>query len=145
MNGAGRLGRGLLVAGAVAMVAAVVAAIVVMGGPGAQRAARLDDRRIDDLVRLQSRIERHAKDEGALPADLAALSRRDGVRLRDVGPDGEPYRYEAVDARRYRLCATFATDDTGDAAATAPWRDAEWRHPAGEHCFVRTVPGRPPR
>ena len=145
MNGAGRLGRWLLVAGALAMAAAVVAAIVVMGGPGAQRAARLDERRVDDLKRLQSRIERHAKEEGALPADLGALARHDGVRSRDAGPDGAPYRYETVDARHYRLCATFATDDTGDAAAAAPWRGAEWRHPAGAHCFARTVPGRSPR
>lgn len=143
MNGAGRLGRWLLAAGAVAMAAAVVAAIVVMGGPGTQRAARLDERRVDDLMRLQSRIERHAKEEGALPADLGALAQRDGVPLRDTGPDGEPYRYEAVDARHYRLCATFATDDTGAAAAGARWRGDEWRHPAGSHCFARTVPGRP--
>lgn len=145
MNGAGRLGRWLLVAGALAMAAAVVAAIVVMGGPGAQRAARLDERRVDDLMRLQARIERHAKEEGALPADLDALSRRDSVPLRDVGPDGEPYRYEPVDARHYRLCTIFATDNAGDVAAAASWRGAEWRHPAGAHCFARTMPARSPR
>ena len=142
MNGAGRLGRGLLVAGALAMAVAVAAAIMVMGGPGAQRAARLDERRIDDLMRLQSRIERHAKDEGSLPADLEALSRHDGIRRQDVAPDGTHYRYETVDARRYRLCATFETGNTADPRADASWPGAEWRHPAGTHCFARTVPRR---
>src|SRR5690606_39375607 len=70
-GGDGRgLGRGLVVAAAVAAVAAVACAIAVIGTPPAQRPARLDQRRADDLRQLQAAIADHARREGRRAASL---------------------------------------------------------------------------
>ena len=58
-HGRDRAGRWLAIAASVAVVAAVIAAIWVMGTPSAQREAKLDSRRIDDLnhiVKLRYRL-----------------------------------------------------------------------------------------
>jgi hypothetical protein len=79
-----------------------------------------------------------------LPYDLTKMaeSLTDGtiqLALRDSETD-EPYDYERLDSRHYKLCANFAleglprptsTGETGNAQATDPWR-----HPAGVSCFL---------
>lgn len=107
----GAAGRWLLVAAGTAMAAAVVAALVVTGGPGTQRQLRLDERRTSDLAALERAVEAHARREGSLPADLETLvhaAQGAGERVPRHDPEGAPYRYEPVDDRRFRLCARFA-------------------------------------
>lgn len=130
-------GRWLLIAAGMVVAITVVAAIMVMGTPGAQRQLRQDERRVRDLDSLRDDVEAWAKQRGELPPDLATLERRPGVRLRVTDPfTGEPYRYEPIDARRYRLCATFQTD-TAQLRDNA-WIDKAWRHPSGPYCFELT-------
>ncbi|MBD8526533.1 hypothetical protein [Pseudomarimonas arenosa] len=50
------LGRWLLVGAAVLVMAAVLAAVIVMGTPAAQREMRLDERRAADLQRIVKEI-----------------------------------------------------------------------------------------
>lgn len=130
-------GRWLLIAAGVVVASTVVAAIVVMGTPGGQRQLRQDERRVRDLDSIRDDIQSWANERGELPPDLGTLQRRPGVNLRVTDPfTGEPYRYEPIDARRYRLCATFRTD-TAQVRDQA-WIDKSWRHPSGPHCFELT-------
>ncbi|ALN61121.1 hypothetical protein GLA29479_235 [Lysobacter antibioticus] len=133
------VGRWLLIAAAVAIAAAVTAAIVVMGGPGAQREAKLDQRRTQELDRINDEVRDYWKRQARLPADLPSLAKQPGVALSTADPvTAAPYRYVAGEAGRFRLCASFATDtgreDAGRRAA-ADGYPRGWRHPAGEHCF----------
>jgi len=140
----GRLwsGRGWLIGAGVAVLAALVAAFLAMRTPTEVRQARQDQRRVEDLIALKTEIEGWHGRTGAFPSNLSELSQQPGARVNLQDPfDAQPYRFEAIDARHYRLCANFVTDSATmpDAAA---WTDRQWRHPQGSHCFTLTIPER---
>ncbi|WP_411832141.1 hypothetical protein [Pseudoxanthomonas mexicana] len=129
------IGHALVALAGVAIVGAVIAALMAMGSPAAQREARLDERRIDDLRRIARGIDQHVRQHEALPPDLATLAGQPGTRLSLADPaTARPYRYSPEAGLRYRLCAVFATDS---AQAAERWTDSEWAHGRGEHCFAR--------
>jgi hypothetical protein len=135
-----RLGRGLAIAAAVAIVAAIAMAVWVIGGPGQQRQVRLDERRVADLVRIARQVEAHVERSGMLPEDLGVLAAQPGLALQVADPvTGAPYLYARDGARRYRLCAVFATDTAAGPVAATRHGD-EWSHGTGPHCFQRSVP-----
>ena len=133
-------GRRLAVAAGVVVIATIVAAIVVMGSPSAQRAAKLDSRRIHDLDRIVDVIGNYAERKHSLPPDLATIAKEPGRRLAIADPvDGSPYGYEITGARTFRLCAVFATDTARSHQGSERWRGEEWNHGTGRHCFDRKV------
>lgn len=135
---ADRLGRGLAIAASMVVVATVVAAIRVMGSPAAQREAKLDSRRVDDLNHIVQVIEHYVELNDALPPDLTTLADQPGQRLSITDPvDGTAYGYEVTGKRTYRLCAVFFTDTAESPAAGGPWNPDDWNHDAGRHCFDR--------
>lgn len=139
MSDGGR-GRLLVIVAAVAVAATVAAAVMVIGSPMAQRASKLDARRVADLRRIETAIGEHAKLHDALPRDLGALLPGAGRTLATVDPEtGAAYGYEAVDRRRYRLCADFTTDSRDPVRQAEPVYDDTWLHPAGRHCFERRL------
>lgn len=137
-----RPGRMLAIAASVAMAAAVVAGLWMMGSPAHQRALRLDARRVTNLRTLTISIQRYWRVHQALPADLAAV---DPKRMSSADPlTGKPYAYEKTGTDTYRLCAHFqaASPDRDEArsryvAVTA--YSLEWQHPKGRHCFDQRV------
>lgn len=133
------LGKSILVVAGVAMAATIGAAIWVMGGPGAQREQRLDERRIGDLRDLQSSIEQYHRDYDRLPPDLATLARQPGVSLPLADPiSRQAYVYAVEAPDRFRLCATFTTDTARDGRRGYGF-DTDWAHGAGNTCFPRRV------
>lgn len=136
------LGRTLMVVATVVVVVTLVAALWVMESPSKQRDRRIDQRRTDELTAIADAIDAWVLARKALPASLAELARQPGLSLPIVDPvDATPYGYAAVSARAYRLCANFATStaDPRRGAAGRYWTASEWKHPAGPHCFERTV------
>lgn len=128
------VGKWMLIAASIAIVAAVAAAIAVMGSPGAQREMRLDQRRIRDLGEVADKVRLYAKRHGQPPPDLNALNRQPGTRVDIVDPvDGTPYAYSTDGKNDFQLCAHFATDtaQTGE----EDWIAKDWEHGAGKHCF----------
>ena len=123
---------------AVALVVAggLAAGFAVTGSPGQQRAAQLDEARVEDLRALSARIdERHGGPKGphGLPGRLAPAdrpSRADGSDGARDPVSGQPYGYTREDAGHYRLCATFAT-----MLSAADRNDGGWPHPAGRTCW----------
>lgn len=132
-------GRWLLAAASVVVAATVVAAVVAIGPPSAQRDARLDARRLQDLARIADLVDAHAGRSGALPRDLDALA-TPGLRLPVDPGDGGRYAYEVAGPRSYRLCAVFATDSALADERMHLRAGDEWSHGAGRHCFERRVP-----
>ena len=134
---ASRAGRWLAIVASVVVVATVVAAIVVMGSPSAQREAKLDARRAADLSRIGSAVDRWVERNDALPPDLAVLAAEPGARLAIVDPvTGAPYGYAIAGARSYELCATFTTD-TAQSENVGGWPGEAWNHDVGPQCFQR--------
>lgn len=129
------VGKWLLVAAGVAVAASLAAAIATIGSPAQQRLKRFDERRARDLSSLQSTVDAHYRVEGRLPASLDALARHrawDAQSFRDP-ETGRSYEYRVIDARRYELCARFATASR----QAQPW-DVHG-HPAGRHCVRHAV------
>lgn len=134
-NARNALGWGLGIAAVVVAVATIVAAISVMGTPSEQRAARIDDRRVDDLETLDLSIRAFAEKRGALPTDLADIAREPGRRLPLKDPEtGTAYEYRATAKNTYQLCAVFTTDTAETRSAPAR---GEWAHGKGRTCFDR--------
>lgn len=130
-------GRALLIVAGVVVAATIAAALVQTGLPGAQRQARIDERRVQDLQRIDSAIQAHAHQHDALPAGLDRLDPATAGQLSLTDPEtATPYEYVTVDAQRYRLCAVFATGGPGRGGYDPT---GGWAHPPGAHCFQRRV------
>jgi type II secretory pathway pseudopilin PulG len=129
-------GRSLLIAAAVVIAAAIAAALSVMGLPEQQRQLRMDERRVQDLQRIEAAIQAHARLHDALPANLAGIEPATALGLTLAEPDtGAPYGYRPGEGGRFELCAVFATESAAAGRAAA----GDWLHPAGPHCFQRRL------
>ena len=134
-------GVGILVSAVTgSVVAAVIAAIVVLGSPMEQRQRRLDERRVHDLTTIVNTISLYASTHEALPSELSVLGKQPGPRRAPMDPDtGAPYEYSVLGAESYQLCAVF-TMPSPDASAAPISSYAEregWTHGAGRQCFER--------
>jgi hypothetical protein len=120
-------------AATLAVAAGFIAALLHLGSPAERRLRRLDGSRVERLTSLRRNLEYALEHEGELPSDLSALTRNpwaDPV-LRDPETH-EPFAYERLTPRSFRLCATFARP------TPPPPPDQEpgfWTHPQGRHCF----------
>ena len=135
-------GRLLVVVAGVVIAATVMAALMVIGLPDAQRQARLDERRVQDLQRIDAAVRAHARQFDALPGSLDGLGETTARSLSRAEPDtAMPYGYGVEGRDRYRLCAVFASDSRtgGDDAPEG------WIHPVGPHCFQRRLDTRDAR
>lgn len=129
-------GRWLAIAASVVMIAAVVAAMLVMGSPASQRESRLDRKREQDMARIAMAIDARTFAGKPLPEDLASLASERGRRLSIDDPATDaPYAYEITGDRDFRLCAVFTTDTAQESRKA--WIDESWLHGTGRHCFDR--------
>jgi hypothetical protein len=108
----------LWVAAGTVVLGAVVLGLLVLGGPEEERARRLDDRRVTDLVGISVAIDLYWTRHMRLPESLDVLASEPGVRISVTDPiDTEVYEYRALDDVRYEVCARFAEGSTGMSAA----------------------------
>lgn len=124
-----------------ALAAFVVGGFFLVESPADQRAARLDQERVNDLWELQSMVEGYYLENEALPESLTALDRT--VPMDPAS--NEAYGYTLLSQDSYELCATFAFD-----SGTNPYvrrtvlepgvteRDF-YSYEQGEDCFERSV------
>lgn len=136
------VGRSLLVAATLIVVATLAGALWVMDSPSKQRDRRIDERRVSELLSITGAIDEWARLKGRMPASLVDLSAQPGSSLVIVDPvDGKHYAYEVVSIFNYKLCATFATSTSDRGRDTNRYRayNDEWMHPAGRHCFDQTL------
>lgn len=142
----GHVGRNLLVLAALVILATVAASLWVMGGPGMQREWRMDERRVEQLQRIETFIDDYHRTHQRLPDSLDALATQPGIALDIADPvSGQVYEYQARGPRAYRLCAVFQTDTAKADQARSAAMQARWSHPQGGHCFELEVSDEPPR
>lgn len=139
--------------------ASVVAGLFIYGSPAHVRELRFDAQKVGDLQSLQYQVIYFWQLKRTLPAALDELNDPLSGYAAPKDPEtGAPYRYERTSDASFRLCASFnaETPDTEgrgaypgmgggymgrDIAVTSwgPQADENWTHPAGEHCFDRTI------
>ena len=119
----------------VAVTAAVVAGIYVLGSPLEERARRLDERRVQDLSGISQAIDVYWTRQSSLPSSLNQLREETGATVTMNDPvTSAPYEFRTLDEQKYELCASFEGES----------RDSErllgagfWTHRAGRQCFER--------
>ena len=113
------------------IIAAAAVGFKLSGSPAAERARRLDVRRVDDLAQISLKIDLYYLRQHTLPASLTDLGLPSGQPPSITDPTTrEPYEYRTVAAKRYELCAAFTAPS--DAAHYEP---QFWGHGAGRQCF----------
>ena len=117
-----------------AVVAALVAGLRIVGSPAAQRIRRLDERRVRDLQSIAYAVDAYWKQTKTLPGSLDELTPSPRVAIQTRDPvSNASYVYRTMTADTYELCAEFE----GDAGTGNP--TTFWSHPAGRHCFRLTA------
>ncbi|MDE2408380.1 MAG: hypothetical protein KGL91_11030 [Xanthomonadaceae bacterium] len=124
------------------VVATLAAAIWAMGSPAKQRDRRIDQRRTQQLEAIADAVDVWVLGHKRLPASLADLANQPGASLVVADPvDGKPYGYHVTSGSGYQLCARFSTStaDRNGNGGGFNMHEKRWLHPAGLHCFDRTV------
>jgi len=137
--------------GVLALVA-IVSGFFIIGTPDHVRDLRFDAQKVSDLQSIQYQVVYFWQLKKTLPADLAELNDPLSGFMVPVDPEtNAAYRYARTSDSSFHLCAAFnaETPDTRgqgeypgrDIAYTSwgPQADENWTHPAGEHCFSRTI------
>jgi hypothetical protein len=113
-----------------AVVAAILAGLYLTGSPREQRLLKLDERRVNDLMRLATSVSFYRQRYAKMPENLAVLV--DGQLLRSLPLDPvtrEAYRMQLTEEAGYRLCAKFARP------SIKKYGQDFWQHSSGLHCF----------
>ncbi|MFZ1987411.1 MAG: DUF5671 domain-containing protein [Minisyncoccia bacterium] len=129
----------------------VVAGFFIVGSPNDIRMVRYDERKVSDLQAIQWELVNFWQQKQTLPKTLDEL--KDPLSSfmvpMDIQTDA-PYVYEVVDARSFKLCATFnrETQDTKGRGEYPAYYDTSlgsggtfenWKHGEGVTCFTRTI------
>jgi hypothetical protein len=123
----------LLGAAVTAVVAAVVAGLFVLGSPSAERARRVDARRVGHLQAIAAATDLYWTRHSQLPTSLDELDAEPGVNINRRDPaSGEFYGYQPLDSIGYELCAGFETES--EQTSGYPARNL-WAHGSGRQCF----------
>lgn len=125
------------------------------GSPFAERMRRFDERRIQDLMSIQSQVIYYWQAKERLPQTIDEL--RDDIRGFTPPRDpetGESYIYKIDGPLQFELCAGFKTSNKHDSEIgkpvpaaprgvyypyPGPGIEENWLHDAGETCFERTI------
>jgi hypothetical protein len=122
-----------LIGATVAVIAASVAGLFVLGSPGDERSRRVDERRGADLRGIMEATDLYWTRHSRLPASLDELSTEPGVTIGTSDPvSGDRYTYQPLDTARYEICATFELESRE--VARGP-EDELWAHGPGRQCF----------
>ncbi|HVU06234.1 MAG TPA: DUF5671 domain-containing protein [Thermodesulfobacteriota bacterium] len=127
----------------------LVTGFVLVGSPMQARAARFDERRVNDLTSIQWQIVNYWQQKGALPTDIASLNDPISSFMVPVDPEtGTAYGYQKTGAVSFKVCADFnlksgaasinkyAADYGMSAAASG---SNNWAHGMGTACFDRNI------
>ena len=124
--------RLLAIAASLAMAAAIVAGISVLGSPMHQRALQLDSRRMANLSLISMQVSAYWSQHKSLPPDLASLNLEHAIASDSVS--GVPFEYVVTSNESYRLCAKFDAASESEGRTNGAYA-LRWNHPAGRHCF----------
>jgi hypothetical protein len=127
------LSRPQLLAGfvTVVVICAIVAGIFVLGPPSDERARRLDERRVAQLIEIAQAIDGYSIQHKRLPASFDELQAQTVAAIDRDPVTNAPYEYRPS-ADSYELCAVFQRQSENSATRS-------WAHRAGHHCFQRRI------
>lgn len=133
----------------------IVVGFSITGSPMTQRKLRIDEQIVSDLQNIQWQIVNYWQLKQELPKTLDVLNDPiSGYRVPDPPNSGMPYEYQVLKVSApasFELCATFNLSSPTNnerlpvstkAVPLGPYGEPineNWQHPAGHHCFERTI------
>ncbi|HAM88135.1 MAG: hypothetical protein US83_C0008G0057 [Candidatus Falkowbacteria bacterium GW2011_GWC2_38_22] len=125
------------------VIAVFVASLFFVESPTETRNRKIDNAVLEDFNSIDGAINSYFLDKKTLPADLDVL-KEDYPYITDkelAHPStNEPYRYNVVEDKKYELCSTFLSDNTGDDSLENYYKD-RWPHALGEQCLKQKIAG----
>ncbi|MFH1866680.1 MAG: hypothetical protein ABIJ81_01195 [Patescibacteria group bacterium] len=132
---------------------AVIAGFFIVGSPTDERLRRADEQRVSDLENIQWQIINYWQSKEQLPATLDDLIDNISGWRSPLDPEtGTAYDYEVTGDLSFNLCSNFnlVSEGVSEHALTKPLPERvltrpfppvtdNWQHPAGKHCFERTI------
>ena len=92
-----------------AVASAVISGFFIVGSPKAERLARFDERRINDLSMIQSEVTSYWQQKRRLPQSLEELQHDLGYFIPPTDPQpGAMYEYRVLTPLKFELCAVFS-------------------------------------
>jgi hypothetical protein len=120
----------------------IVSGFFIIGLPSDQRDFRFDQERVNDLQSIQWQIIDFWRTKERLPNTLDELSDPLVGFIVPKDPEtGAGYEYTTKEKLSFELCATFTKESihTTTEMRVYDGLTEDWKHPAGKHCFERTV------
>ena len=117
----------------------VILGVYFVGNPSQARAEKYDQQRIGDFSTLHIGLHRYHEKNKTLPVSLGDLEGYYQQHM--VDPEtGESYEYLFLTDNTYKICAVFATANSGEQPTHNPvrYRLVE-KHEKGYYCFHRDV------
>ena len=139
------------------VVANVITGFFMVGSPKAERLARFDSQRVNDLQMIQNEVINFWQQKARLPATLDELKNDITGFVPPHDPQtGALYEYRSIQAQaedlrlpQFELCAMFATSSSVETSKgmlrAVPYPAAyydgfgNWTHGPGRVCFSRTI------
>lgn len=133
----------------VLVLATIIAGFFIIGTPQQIRAQKQDALRLNDLQNIQWQIVSYWQQKESLPENLEQLRDTLSDNMIPLDPNGQPYEYQRTSPLDFQLCATFNKEGSNRSdgrvamqpTSVAPGKvlDDNWSHPAGRHCFDRSI------
>ena len=131
--------RILFLAAFLLVLAAIIAGLIITGGPLKQRKYRLDEKRISIISDLSLEIKTYYRLNSKLPVDLKFVSNLNKYK------DPKTFKildYAPINDTKFKICTTFETSDiNADSSNNNYDRSYNYnrkyiKHPSGYHCFI---------
>ncbi len=123
--------------------AAIIGAFIAVGGPTKQRGLKFDTERVGDLTSIQYQLTQYYQEKEVLPEALTDMTTGVTDYLPPTDPETDQvYTYRKTGDLSFSLCANFAYEQTSAQNNRGYYPGGvqdDWVHPAGEHCFERTI------
>jgi hypothetical protein len=128
------------------ILAGIVYGVIQNGSPSTLKARQMDERRINDLVNIQSQIVyTQWQNKGDVPTNLETLNEPISGFVVPKDPEtGESYEYKKISKNSFELCANFKTkSEIANSTYTKPIQieniNDNWKHEIGRVCFERII------
>lgn len=140
------------IASSVFMIGAIILGFSVLGSPMNQRLARYDLQKLEGLQSIQWQLVNYYQQKESLPESLSEMNDPIGGWTEPIDPQTKgSYEYERTGPLSFNLCANFNKENlagvsrdgitmmTSYAPSPIGKGGENWSHPAGKHCYQRTI------
>ena len=139
-----------LIISSIIVIGSIVWGFSVLGSPRTQRLIKYDEQKVRDLESLEAIVVNYFKSKETTPSSMDELMANRGYGGFNDQQTNKSYEYRKINDLSYELCAEFnkSSEDMipkGSGYNYSPPRPFydnygySWNHPAGRHCFQRSV------